>query len=265
MTDRARAGFFGLVLCLLGVGAGALSACAPAPGSAAPAGSVGDMRAAIVIDRTIQTFVRAFRIAVLSAVTREGVSITCDDIPANYQLEPMSPSLIPVAQPQQIAWEGSTDAAQIGPIAVPAERELLIAAEGLTRNDQGTFVIARGCADGVSFAGGSTQELRIDVRATSGTGCDTITDCEPGLECYQSTELPGGYCAKVGCTTDQDCLPGSRCTADTFGAGVCARICTSQTDCEPSQSQDCVTRIGPDGNCGRSVCVYPLWAKNNEC
>lgn len=238
-----------------------LGACQPPADEARP--PHGQLRAAIVVDRALHGFVQVFQLVVIRAATRDGVPVLCAEMPEVIDIE--DPRIVPLAEPRQIPWDGATTEARVESISVPANQPLVIVVKGLTRNAQGTFVVGRGCADNLTYTGGTTHQESIDVRAATGAPCAMPAECEPGLDCYSSAELPGGYCAKVGCTADADCPPGSRCAADAAGSAICARICGSQQDCEPTQSQDCVNRLGPDGTCGRPVCVYPLWSKSKEC
>lgn len=242
------------------ISAALCAACQP-PTAATP--EVGQLGAEIVVDRTLHTFIQVFQLVVVRGVTRDNAPVVCQDMPATIDIE--DPRIVPLAEPRQIPWDGKTTEAQVEGLSVPANQPLVIVVKGLTRNAQGTFVIGRGCKDNLTFAGGTSNQESIDVRAATGAPCTAPGQCEAGLECYQSPELPGGYCAKVGCMSDADCLPGSRCAADATGSAICARICDSLQDCEPTQSQDCIGRLGPDGSCGRRVCVFPLWSKAKEC
>jgi len=193
------------------------------------------------------------------ADTPGGKRVTCGEIPGSINLG--DPDLVEVGK-GQIGWNGDPIEGRIEKIRVPTDKRLLIVAEGLSRTPTNeVFTIARGCQDNyIIIAGNPTSELSIDVQATIGAACTRTEDCESGLSCHQdATHFKNGYCAKLGCTTAGQCPPGSRCIPDTTSGNICARACTSISDCQTSQEVfSCESRSSADAGCDK-VCVSPLW------
>ncbi|MCC6750031.1 MAG: hypothetical protein IT371_20365 [Deltaproteobacteria bacterium] len=235
-----------------------------APGCGEPPPATRQMQAAIVIDRTVFTFIRVFQVTVVKATTKDNASVTCSDFPARFKVG--DPVLREVAS-KQIEWKGETTEARVTELTVPGGEKLVVLARGLAPSKGGTHAVATGCADNLTFGDQSQNQVSIDVKATTGAMCDEPGDCEAGLTCQQSAELKGGYCAKSGCAADDDCPPASRCVADAGSGGLCARQCArpGAGDCNtgPPQVQDCVSRRGPAGCV--DVCAYPLWNTAGRC
>jgi hypothetical protein len=245
----------------------AFCACACAP---PPEASPGQLRLGIVQDSAIFQVIEAFQIHVVKATTTAGASVSCGDIPSTFRVG--NPQLVSVVDPVGFAWKPSSDEAHSPTFQVPSDEKLVVIVQGLTRHTTGVHAVARGCVDStdeggarvaLTFKPGTTQNLGVDVRATTGAACTTQADCELDLICQTGTDWKGGYCAKVGCTGDQVCPPGSRCVSTTSG-GLCLGICDAPKDCDTSR-QDCIGRVGPTTSGCASVCGWPLWNSSKKC
>ena len=229
---------------------------------APPDERVGGLRLGIVQDSAIFKIIEAFQIHVVKATTTAGASVTCGDIPSNFKLG--DTQLLPMIDPLGIPWKGGTEEARSPSFQVPAGEKVVVVVTGLTRYEKGVHTVARGCQDNLILKAGSTQDLSIDVKATTGMACMATPECELNLICNKGASFPGGYCAKVGCTGDIQCPPGSHCISDTSLGGICLGMCDAPKDCDTSR-QDCVGRIGPTAKGCAAVCIWPLWSTGNKC
>jgi hypothetical protein len=274
--DHRRRSVFATVTMLL-VSALGLLACSLPPDDDL---DTGEIRARIIIDRYILKFIQAFIIDVFETKTTSGSTVECTDIPGTYTISDTTLVPIPVGSDGKnemtLSWKGSTPSEEIklAQLKLPADKPVIVVVRGLAAKGSSAPTIARGCADRndgeeLTFKGGTTGEITVDIKATTGMACTRQADCEAGLSCGTGTYFKGGYCAKSPCTGDQVCPPGTACVTDSTSGGICLGLCSQYIDCntEPSghSVQDCVGRLGPTtGGCA-SVCVERLWNNANEC
>jgi hypothetical protein len=91
-----------------------------------------------------------------------------------------------------------------------------------------------------------------------GATCENVTDCAPGLACFQS-EL-GGICGRICCPGDDTCLEGNVCR----GSGILVdETQTRWGQCLPPQSCDV---LQPELDCStREGCYIIDSGGNTEC
>ena len=179
-------------------------ACACAP---PPEGSTGQLRLGIVQDSAIFQVIEAFQIQVIKATTTAGASVTCSDIPGTFRVG--NPQLVSVIEPVGFAWKPSSDEAHTPqPFQVPADEKLVIIVQGLARQTtSGVHTVARGCVDSkdeggarvaLAFKAGSTQDLAVDVRATTGAACATQAETAARISRARSATRPSRTAASSG-------------------------------------------------------------------
>jgi hypothetical protein len=263
---------------LLALLLGIVPACSPPPED----DGVGSLRARIIYDRFILKYIQAFTVDVFETKTAAGSTLECTDIPGTYTISDTRLVPIPVGSDGKnelaIKWDTSSPSEEIklAQVTLPADTPVLVVIRGLAaKQGMGTPTIGRGCTDRdsdgkeLTFKGGATGDITVDVKATTGMPCSRQADCETGLTCNTGTYFNGGYCAKVSCSGDQVCPPATSCVTNSSTGGMCLRGCSGVSDCNVDSSiqsvQDCTSRLGPTSGGCASVCVSLLWNSENDC
>jgi len=220
----------------------------------------------VVLDSAVFEHVKVFQVHVLKGTTKDGATLTCNDIPNPYRME--NPQLVQVVKPLTVAAnpQAPTTSVKTEKITVPSGEPLVFVARGLAPW-KGTYVVGRGCLDNQTLAEGERKVVNVDVKASTGRQCGAPADCEPNLTCVRGSGFSEGYCAVQGCGTGGECPPGSACISASGLGGLCMRLCKSISDCEVvfQEPQDCQGRLGLSAQGCSRVCVYPLWEKAGCC
>lgn len=232
-----------------------------------PGGPDGGVSPGFVIDRQIQQVIQFYQVTLIADTTKDGQAITCDDIPGTFR--PNDPRVTILATYQVKRDKLDTDPELATGIKIPSDKRLLLVAEGIATDKVGAaHIVARGCQEGIQIKPCATPVLQVDLVATSGRACNSVSECESGMQCLKGATFLGGYCAVVGCASGKLCPPGASCVADTTYAGVCGRDCTKISDCISTgiqPQQECLCRKAATQSGQVYVCGDNRWAKDIAC
>ena len=240
-----------------------------------PSRDGGQVNPGFVTDRELQKIVDFYQLTVLKNTTKKGKGsrLTCSDIPGTYRLN--HPDLVILSTQTIKRAQKGISPEVVGQVKIPAKEPVVIVVEAVTRDGKGNYhIVGRGCSDDVQYKQCSTvplghdAPLEIDVIATTGASCNTDADCETGssMRCNKGPYFKGGYCAKIGCANDGFCPPGAVCVSDQLWGGLCARVCSTITDCKSTGTQptelDCICRLGPTSAGQARACLH--WQYNTS-